>query len=59
MISPANRADALEQTGAAVYNRIREAQLEGGSRVRYSDDLIEYQKGLAELSGAGLYQISV
>ena len=59
MIGAVEPGDELEPCGALEYGRIREQLLAGSLHVSYGSGLIDYQRGLGDLAGGGLYKLTV
>ena len=53
------QGDLLEDVGPKEYDRLREELLADTLHVRYGEGLVDYQRGLSEMSGGGLYRLTV
>lgn len=59
MIPPAPPGGTLETVDSAVYGELRERLLSGAFHTRYGGSLLEFQSGISQLSGAGLYRLVI
>lgn len=51
--------DRVEPIGPAEYNAIRERLLDGLPFVSYTQELLRYQEGMGQITGGGLYRVTV